>query len=98
MDFFNWNHEQSWTNSTEITVKIDPAMHDMAFGIAVTILTCIILCILCTVYKIGVGDEERAIQLQLNLIKEQRIVAPPNTSNTFSMAMTKNGITAEEKI
>jgi uncharacterized membrane protein (DUF106 family) len=71
---------ESRSNSTENQVYFDPMMHNVAFGLVVMILTLITIAIFCTIYKISVG-EERELRIQLQQIKEQRMVAPHNSLN-----------------
>ena len=63
------------SNSTEARVIIE---HNMGFLLVGTILALIIICIFCTIHKIG-AKAERTMQVQLDQINEQRIIAPPNT-------------------
>jgi hypothetical protein len=63
------------SNSIEIILFLE---HNMAFGLVVTALTLIIICIFCTIHKIG-AKAERTMQTQLDQINDQRIIAPPNT-------------------
>ena len=65
------------SNSIELLLFFE---HNVAFGVVVTTLTLIIICIFCIIHKIGAGAE-RTMQIQLDQINEQRIETPPNTPN-----------------
>ena len=71
---------ESNNNYFEERLNFSPVMHDLAFGVAFTILALVIICIFCTIYNIS-ATEERSMRVQMNQINELRIVAPPNTAN-----------------
>ena len=85
---------ESQNNSTETRVEFEPMMHDTAFVLVVIVLTVITISIFCTIYKIGVGEDNSMIT-QLKQLQEQRMVAPHNTSNNSSFIMEDMSIREE---
>ena len=65
------------SNTTAINLDFE---HNVAFGLTVTVLALIIICILYIIYKIAAGAEN-IMEMELNQINEQRLMAPPNTAN-----------------